>query len=181
MLASADPMTILVRDGTADDAAAAAEVLLAAYAEYATAMPATIHNAWMREVTDVAGRAAFSVLVVCTFDEEVVGCVSFYPDASREGWGLPATWAGFRGLAVRPSARGRGIGLALVQHCIERARRLGVAALSLHTAPFMTSAVPLYERLGFRRCPEYDVDSSGLFGANPARGDVKALAYRLEL
>lgn len=52
--------------------------------------------------------------------------------------------------------------------------------LALHTASFMTSAVTLYERLGFRRVPRYDFDAGPHFGAVDVP-TVRALAYRLEL
>ena len=55
---------------------------------------------------------------------------------------------------------------------VERACRLGVPTLGLHTAPFMTAARLIYEALGFDRAPEYDVVQPG---------SPPALAYRLEL
>ncbi len=60
-------------------------------------------------------------------------------------------------LAVSPDAQGRGVGRALVEACIERARRDGKARLSLLTTANMAPAHRLYERLGFRRTPESDM------------------------
>lgn len=57
---------------------------------------------------------------------------------------------------MAPAARGRGVGLALMQECIWRARQHS-ASLTLHTTPMMAAAVRLYERLGFARAPELDV------------------------
>lgn len=70
-----------------------------------------------------------------------------------------------------------GIGQALVRACLERARVAGAPVLCLHTAEFMTTAVALYERLGFRRAPAYDFDATrhlGLDGVRP----VPILSYR---
>ena len=56
----------------------------------------------------------------------------------------------------------------------------GAPVLCLHTAEFMTTAVALYERLGFRRAPAYDFDATrhlGLDGVRP----VPILSYRLDL
>jgi GNAT superfamily N-acetyltransferase len=59
-----------------------------------------------------------------------------------------------RSLAVIASARGRGIGTALV----ERVERFAFAARAprvfLSTTPFLHEAIALYERCGFVRCPD---------------------------
>ncbi|HYF16026.1 MAG TPA: GNAT family N-acetyltransferase [Phycisphaerales bacterium] len=66
--------------------------------------------------------------------------------------------AEFRLLAVHRSARGKGVGEALVAECIRRAAAPPLAARSLvlWTQPRMTAAQRLYERTGFRRAPERD-------------------------
>lgn len=63
----------------------------------------------------------------------------------------------FRLLAVRGSARGSGVGAALVNECIRRAERAKAKALVLWTQPSMHAAQRLYERLGFVRDPSRDV------------------------
>lgn len=62
----------------------------------------------------------------------------------------------FRLLAVAPSARGRGIGRALVQHCADLAVARGATRLVLHTGDDMDEAVALYERLGFERLTDIE-------------------------
>ena len=64
--------------------------------------------------------------------------------------------------------------------CAERAWTCGATALYLHTAPFMTAAVALYEALGYRRDPAVDLDVGAHFGTGSAGGVVVA-AYRLDL
>jgi ribosomal protein S18 acetylase RimI-like enzyme len=59
-------------------------------------------------------------------------------------------------LAVSPSARRQGIGRALVEHAIDRARESGYEALFLKSAPEMHGAHALYRSLGFARVPERD-------------------------
>ena len=59
-------------------------------------------------------------------------------------------------LAVAPEARGRGVGQALVQHCLDRSRALGYAGVRMSTMDRMTTAHRVYERLGFTRAPEDD-------------------------
>ncbi len=61
-----------------------------------------------------------------------------------------------RMLVVAPPARGRGVGEALMQACLEQARRDGCTLVRLSSQEEMTSAHRLYDRLGFTRTPEQD-------------------------
>jgi GNAT superfamily N-acetyltransferase len=72
-----------------------------------------------------------------------------------------AGWPELRLLAVAPSARGQGIGAALVVECVRRAERAGACALGLHTSASMRAAICIYERMGFERVPEYDFGTKG--------------------
>ena len=103
----------------------------------------------------------------------IVGCVTLVPDASSP-WAelLEEGEAGVRMLAVLPEAQGRGIGRALVDACVARARTLGRRALVLHTTPWMTAAQHVYETSGFERVFERD------WMPVP---EVPLLAYRLGL
>jgi len=56
-----------------------------------------------------------------------------------------------RGMAVLPSARGSGVGVALLQRAEDWAMRHGCLRLLLSTTPFLSSAIRLYEKSGFRR------------------------------
>lgn len=69
--------------------------------------------------------------------------------------------AEIRLLGVAPSARGRGIGEALLAECIRRARNHGSQRLVLSTQPSMASAQRLYTRAGFVRAPERDWSKAG--------------------
>ena len=62
----------------------------------------------------------------------------------------------FRTLSVAPEARGRGVGSALVDWCIDEARTTGLAEILLSSLPEMTPAHRLYESRGFVRRPELD-------------------------
>ena len=114
------------------------------------------YAAMLRDVASRAGEA--EVLVALDDDGSLLGGVTYVGDASNSWAEFEADdEAGFRMLAVSPQARGHGAGRALVEACIECARRDGKSRLSLLTTANMTSAHRLYERLGFRRAPESDM------------------------
>ena len=61
-----------------------------------------------------------------------------------------------RMLGVRESARGRGVGEALVRACVALSKAAGVARIVLCTELEMKDAQRMYARLGFVRVPERD-------------------------
>lgn len=143
-----------VRTARPDDHAAVAALTVAAYdadgfldddAEY------------VDELSDAEHRSEQATLLVAADDDgTVLGAVTFcrppspYVEVARPGE------AEFRMLAVAPQARGRGVGAALVQACLDLAREHGDRTLVLSSLPRMRTAHRLYERLGFVRAPERD-------------------------
>lgn len=55
------------------------------------------------------------------------------------------------GMMVAPPARGRGVGRALLQACIERARERGLLMLTLSVTSGNAAAIELYVNMGFVR------------------------------
>lgn len=140
-----------------------------------------ILDAYLAELVDVRPRFAVAQVLVAEHGERIVGTIAFYADVRHEGWSnLPAGWAGFRALAVAPRMRGAGIGKALVQHCIERTRNLGAETLGIHTISLLTDAVRLYQRLGFLRCPEFDLRAADIYPSEHA-DEMVGLAFRLDV
>jgi GNAT superfamily N-acetyltransferase len=162
-----------VRDAGRSELPEVRRVLLGAYQEYAEALPPAVFGRYLTDILDVEGRVGAGRVLVASHGGRVVGTVTFYADAGLEGFGWPAGWAGLRALGVEPSARGAGVGQALVEACLERARADGAPMLRLHTAEFLTAAVAIYERLGFRRDPAFDFDGTAAwawtaFGPSPS-------------
>ena len=143
-------MELRIRDATPDDDAAVAAVTDAAYAQYEP----IFGSHWARyheDLLDISGRRAKSELILAERGGELVGHVTFLPAYRNDAipGGFVGGGCGIRVLAVAPSARGLGVGEALVAECIRRARALGAASVLLHTGSFMEAAVRLYGRMGF--------------------------------
>ncbi|HEX3306314.1 MAG TPA: GNAT family N-acetyltransferase, partial [Streptosporangiaceae bacterium] len=85
-----------------------------------------------------------------------------------------------RALAVHPGARGHGVARALMAASERLARESGAPVFAFHTASFMTDAIALYDRLGFRRAPEFDFDMAAHYGGTGAT-PITALAYLHQL
>jgi putative acetyltransferase len=67
---------------------------------------------------------------------------------------------------VRPQFRGLGLGKSMLQHLADYARDQRVELLRLETGVYLTEAIGLYERYGFRRIPpfgDYKEDPLSLF------------------
>ena len=170
---------MIVREAEHSDLERARSVLNEAYGEYATAFPEESWLPYLQDILDLEARASASDLLVAELEGEVVACVSYYPPGAEvsypsDSFSLhwPAEWASFRLLAVKPSARGSGVGRKLTEACIERSRSLGAVAVGLHTTVPMAVARAMYERMGFIRSPQYDFQPSD---------DLLVEAYSLEL
>ncbi len=108
-------------------------------------------------LADAAARfQAADLLVAVDASGEVLGSVTVvrpgtpYAEVSEPGE------LEFRMLSVAASARGRGVGDALVRAVIDQARAIGVERVVLSSSEKMLAAHRLYRRLGFTRLPDRD-------------------------
>ncbi len=129
------------------DAEAVNATVVAAFGEFDPS-----HGDWPTALRNAAGSAALAdvgEMIVATVDGKVVGCITYVgPGVEKQSW-FEREWPVIRRLAVRPELRGLGIGRALTEECIARARRDGADLIALHTTPIMDVAVGMYERIGF--------------------------------
>jgi GNAT superfamily N-acetyltransferase len=109
------------------------------------------------ELVDVATRIERSIVFGAFDDRVTLGCVTYVADeTSAYAEHMLVGEASFRMLAVAPSARGRGVGEALVRRCIGEATSAGRTALFIHSGSWMRGAHRLYGRLGFERRADRD-------------------------
>jgi predicted N-acetyltransferase YhbS len=157
-----DAPDLVIRDARPDEREAIRALTLQAYEQYAATMApqawaglsGAIHNGLQAEGAEP---------IVAERGGRLLGSVMLFPPAVDAYGGItgPASWPELRLLAVAPEARGAGIGEALVEECIRRARRMGAAELGLHTSESMAAAMRMYRRMGFVRAPEHDFRPEG--------------------
>jgi len=168
-----------VRVATRDDVPRIADVIWAAYQEFAPDLGA-VYPGYLADLLDVEVRLTSGTVLVAEVDGTITGTATLHTDAADGCFTWPQGWALARALAVDPDARGHGTAKALVRAVIARAMRAGADELCLHTGEFMTAAIALYESLGFRRDPAHDFEVTerlGIDGVEP----VTLHAYRLRL
>ena len=87
-------------------------------------------------------------LLLAKRGDHVLGCIALKPLE-------PPKVAEIKRLFVRPQARGKGVGKALVQAAIMAAKQLGYGEIKLDTLPGIEGAIALYKAAGFTAIPPY--------------------------
>jgi len=159
-----------IRRARPEDLAAVGEVTVAAYADFTEGDV----DDYVEHLRDATRRNREAEVWVATPDdsEEILGTVTICPSGSPWREISKPDEGEFRMLAVAPSARGAGVGAALVDLVVDRFRREAARAVVISTLPVMRSAHRIYEHVGFTRAPELDWSPTAT---------VHLIAYRLEL
>ena len=126
----------------ADDAGIVRELIL----EYASSLGVDLSfQDFEHEVATL--DTYYELMLVARIDGDVAGCV-----ALRR---IDDDVCEMKRLYVRTRFRGRDLGRALANAVIGEARMRGYARMRLDTLPSMSSAMSLYESLGFRDIAPY--------------------------
>jgi len=161
------PLPFLLRDGfqiadrtgrpvlyrylvESDDLHALTDLLHEAYAPLAAAGMRFVASYQDVETTRQRVGKGETILAVC--DDAVIGTVTLATTEATKGspfYDRPDV-ASVGQFAVRPADQRRGIGLALMNLCEERARELGVLHLALDTSERADTLIAMYEALGYR-------------------------------
>ena len=127
---------------TADDLRATARLFEA----YARSLPVDLgYQDFTSELASLPGKYApprGTLLLARGADGRALGCVGLRP-LEAEGC------CEMKRLYIDPKARGTGLGRALAEAVVERARALGYRQLRLDTLATMASAIGLYRQMGF--------------------------------
>jgi GNAT superfamily N-acetyltransferase len=112
------------------------------------------YNDWpamLAGLSKTSDLSATGEVIVVEFRNRIAGAVAYFGPGSRKAAFFDPRWPIIRMLVVDPAFRGKGLGRALSNECIARAKRDGSPVIALHTSPIMTVALPMYRRMGFVR------------------------------
>lgn len=148
------PERIVIRPIEPSDYEAVGELTLRAYDT--TKVIDGPYRAWLRNPGERVDGC--SDVLVAERDGRVVGTVTYVRPGDEEWEHQPGAGdCGFRVLAVDPEAEGSGVGAAMIDHLVERARDEGCHRMAITSMEFMGRAHGMYERRGFVRRPDLDV------------------------
>lgn len=136
-----DACAVSINAASPTDADSIASVLSESFAEYKTLYTPEGYAATTPSAGQIRARWEEGPVWVAVREGCVVGTVSAVP-RGRELY--------VRSMAVVPSARGRRVGELLLGRVEEFALAHGHTRLTLTTTPFLSRAIRLYERAGFR-------------------------------
>ncbi|MGI8436245.1 MAG: GNAT family N-acetyltransferase [Chthoniobacterales bacterium] len=138
-------MAITIAPLQADDLIVAVELLEAQLTEHDIASTAEALETVTRAVL---ANPARGFILLARADGDVVGLAYAAAHLSAEHGG---TIGWLEEFYVRPRARGRGAGSALLQAVLDHSRESGWRALELEVVEGHERAIPLYQRHGFER------------------------------
>jgi ribosomal protein S18 acetylase RimI-like enzyme len=133
---------VSIRDARSDEV----ELVRVLFLEYAAGLDVDLgFQGFDDELAGLPGN--YTSLLLAEVEGSVAGCAGVREFAPGVGE--------LKRLYVRAAFRGHGLGRALSEEAIARARDAGFATLRLDTLPTMQAAAALYRSLGFREIPPY--------------------------
>lgn len=135
-------------------------IIRAVLAEFKANKPGTVYYDPTTDDLFTLFQIPCSAYFVATINDEIVGGSGVYPTAN-----LPRGCCELVKLYLSPAARGKGIGKALMQQCFAAAKELGYTSMYLETMPELSTAVGMYEQMGFTYLTG-PLGNSGHFGCD---------------
>jgi len=137
------PFTI--REIAASDNESLASIIRAVFIEHDAPQQGTVYSDPTTDDLYTLFSVPKSQLWVAEKDTKIVGCGGIYPTV-----GLPDGCVEFVKFYLAPSARGLGLGRALLEQCLYQASKLGYDTMYIESLPHYSKAVTMYERYGFK-------------------------------
>ncbi len=114
-------------------------------ADYWETLPVEKEEAILKDHAEAANKFMLSAF----YQGKIVGNIGLF------GFDFPFGKHSARfGLGIENEFQNLGLGTALLNYCIEEARKLNIHSLELAVRTFNNPAIALYEKLGFRRVGE---------------------------
>ncbi|WP_433746924.1 GNAT family N-acetyltransferase [Falsibacillus pallidus] len=163
---------VLIRDAQETELELIRKQRLEAYDEHKNKISANHWKGLRTAISSKADQENGAMIFVAELEGEIVGSIVLCPEKTDAYRGLvdSSEHPEIRMLAVNPHARGKGIAPLLINECLRRSKARGCTHIGLHTAPFMETAMKLYQKLGFQHVPEHDFE--------PADDGVVVKAFR---
>jgi putative acetyltransferase len=149
---------IQIRPIEAKDNAALAKIIRQTLVEFGANHPGTVYYDESTDRLSTLFNVPGSVYFVAELNGELLGGGGIYPTA-----GLGTGTCELVKMYLSPNARGKGLGLALLQRCIDFARSNSYKNIYLETMPELSLAIKLYQKAGFKNL-DSPMGESGHFG-----------------
>ena len=127
-----------------EDNIALAKVIREILAEHGVNRPGTVFNDPTTDALFELFQMKNSYYFVVKLENEILGGAGIYPTK-----GLPIGCVELVKIYLHRSGRGIGLGKQLMQLCIDKSAEFGFTSIYLETMPELSSAIGLYEKMGF--------------------------------
>jgi putative acetyltransferase len=141
--------TLKFRTLTEADNEVMAKIIRSSLEEKGVDRPGTVYTDPTTDNLSSLFQSPGSVYFVAELNDEVIGGCGIYPTK-----GLSLGYVELVKLYLKASAKGRGLGAKLMTRAIEWAQSNGATHIYLETLNELSSAVQLYEKLGFKYLDE---------------------------
>jgi putative acetyltransferase len=137
-------MSFSLRSILPTDDGSLAKIIRQTLAEFGANHKGTVYDDPRTDHLSDIFKADRSVYYVAEKDGQIVGGGGLYPTE-----GLPPATCEFVKMYLLPEARGHGIGRALIEKNLIKAKELGYEQVYLETMPELKTALSLYEKFGW--------------------------------
>jgi putative acetyltransferase len=153
-------MSFSIRNIEQQDNPVLAQIIRSAFHDFNAPQAGTVYVDPTTDQLFELFRQPGSVCWVAETENGVAGCCGGFPTPE-----LPTGYAELVKFYLLKTERGKGIGKALMEKCIDSARQLGYTKLYLESLPEFGKAVRIYEKLGFKTI-DHPMGQSGHPGCN---------------
>lgn len=151
---------LIIRSIAVEDNIAVAELIRSVLKEHGVDKPGTVYTDPTTDDLFTLFQHEKSTYFIAELNDEIVGACGIYPTI-----GLPDKCVEMVKLYVSKESRNRGVATELMKLSFEKAKEFGYTSVYLETMPELTSAIQLYERVGFELL-NHSLGNSGHFACN---------------